>query len=145
MTVTSDDADPSDDEKNDEGSNKKIEIKNKDKEGGSASDEKLDDTMMKESEIRVKPNDNDNEGQGQAKAYTDTTKEDKDEEIDKQKQSRGIKGKEVNRLDYEDFYYDEKGKKMMRVIATDEEARDLIAKYQGDIILAEGETEKYKK
>ena len=53
--------------------------------------------------------------------------------------------KDKNKLDYSDFYYNEKGVKMVRKIATENEATDLIAKYHGDKHEKEGESKAFKK
>lgn len=49
------------------------------------------------------------------------------------------------RLDYSDSYIDDKRVRMVRRIATEQEARDLIDKYHSDKMIKENETPKYKK
>ena len=52
--------------------------------------------------------------------------------------------KDDDKLDHSDFYYNEKGVKMVRKIATESEATDLIAKYHGDKHEEEGDSKAFK-
>ena len=50
----------------------------------------------------------------------------------------------TDNLDHEDYHYNDKGTKMVRKIATEEEATALIEKYHGDLNAMEKKNENYK-
>ena len=116
-------------EKNDEN---RIEEEEKENDVDREKESKVNDVKEESNEViddenkrTIKEvNDSDNQGLGDARRMDNS--------------------KGTDNLDHEDYYYDDKGIKMVRKIATEEEATALIEKYHGDLNAMEKESENYK-
>ena len=105
-----------------------MEVESEDSNEGGDQDVNTETIPKPNSNTEVKADQNNNEGLGNARRNTVDVTETNDETNDHKitnkdstvtKQHKNENDGEINKLDHEDFYYDENGIKMVRMIATE--------------------------